>query len=126
MAMSLDELTKRLKILRKDKKDLAELLKPIAEEEEAIQRDIFKIMQEIGIDRSDMNGLKLLRTTKTVANPNPENWQNIFEWITTNNHWHLLRKQLNSTSVIELAQTGEAIPYVIISDVEELKVSDLR
>lgn len=126
MAMNLNELTLRLKVLRKDKKDIAELLKPIVEEEETICRDVFRLMQEIGIDRSDMNGLKLLRTSKTVAIPDPEHWQDIFDWITTNNHWHLLRKQLNSTCVIELAQTGEEIPFVTINDVEELKVSDLR
>jgi hypothetical protein len=126
MMMTLSELAERLKNVRTQKKALAAELKIIEDEEGVLMRDLLGMLHDNGLDRTDVAGLKLARVKEEVASPDPEHWLDIFQWAISSGNWHMLRKQLNITSVRELVQSGEVIPFVTVEEIEKLKVTDLR
>jgi len=124
--MTLHELSERLKRVRMQKKSLSETLKGVEDEEKILCRDLLAILQESNMSRADANGLKLARVPKEIFTPDPEHWMDIFQFVADSGHWQIIRKQLNTTAVAELFRAGETLPFVERSEIDELKVADLR
>lgn len=81
------------------------------------------MMREVGLNSAESAGLKFRIKTDVVARPDPEHWQDIFNWIAFNDQWHLVRRQLNSTGVKEMATAGIEIPFVEVVELEKLAVT---
>lgn len=116
----------RLKALRQEIKELKQFLKTSEDEEKILERDLLREMQDMEADQLHISGLKLVRVEEEIATPDPDHWQDIFDWIASTANWQVVRKQLNITGVRELAQIGESIPFVELGKIEKLKVADLR
>jgi hypothetical protein len=91
--------------------------------ETALTNDILSAMKEASMDAAETGGLKFRVGSEVVGKPDPEHWQDIFNWIAENDHWHLVRKQLNSTGIKEMATAGLAIPFVEVIELDKLKVT---
>ncbi len=123
---TLNELTAALSALRVERKAAAAQVKLLEEQEKVIERDVLRLMEDSGADRMDSNGLKLLRVLESVLTPDPEHWQDIFQWIADNDHWQLVRKQLNLTAALEITRAGYQIPFTEPREFTKLKVTDVR
>jgi len=123
--MNLTALSLELDNIRQQKKEVNATLKTLTDREDVLLRDIHRQMEDIGADNLTISGLKFARVEETTATPDPDFWQDIFNWIASTENWQLIRKQLNVTSVRELADIGQQIPHVTIGKTEKLKVTNI-
>jgi hypothetical protein len=121
--MSLFELSTSLNEIRGELSTLRARESQLKEMEGALIKDITDMMREVGLNSAESAGLKFRIKTDVVARPDPEHWQDIFNWIATNDQWHLVRRQLNSTGVKEMATAGIEIPFVEVVELEKLAVT---
>lgn len=119
---TLREFTEKLSDIRTQKSVLKAEIKELENMEDALEKDILSTMRDQALDAFEAAGLKIRLIKEDVAKPDPAFWEDIFNWVADNNHWHLMMKKLNSAGVREMTRAGMEIPHVEIIEIEKIKI----
>jgi hypothetical protein len=93
----------------------------LKEQEDALCKHIIGDFRSSGT--TALGGKAGMVKMKETDEPDPLDWEAIYEYIQTNGAWELLHKRLGSTAVKERWEAGEEVPGVGHKPVFKLSVS---
>lgn len=104
LAVQRDALREQMRAVQQEEQRLKALL----DENEAA---IIALLDEQGVSRSGV-GPYSMSISETVVG-NVENWDSVYEYILTNNAFHLLQRRLANAAYKEILDGGEAIEGIV-------------
>lgn len=108
--LTIGQLTDKMHTVREEKRELAEKIKALDEEYNALELQLIEIADEQGITKGDGKLANFTISESTV--PQVENWDEFYRYIQKNKYWHLLERRPSITGCRELFDTKGAIPGV--------------
>lgn len=121
----LHDMVEAMADLHEQKQKLNKQIKDIEKEYTPLEQKVLQIMQDLQLDTIKSGGIALAITEQKFASVAKDEhgepaWNRVFQWIAETDNWHLMRKQLNITSCVELANLEELPPFIGIATTRKL------
>jgi hypothetical protein len=122
--MTIQELLTQQQRVKKRRSEMAAEEKLLSAEQKDLERDILAYLRTQGVDRVDIHGLAVSRHVDIKANVT--DWDAVHQFIHDENAFHLLKRELLSSSYNEYLAQGVSIPGTEPFELEKLSVKSAR
>lgn len=108
--LTIGDLIDQLTLVKKERSELTKLDKPLKEREDELCEALIELLDAAGTDGS--RGATASVTISESVVPNVKDWPTFYEFIKSNDYFHLLNRAVNAASCRELFERDGAIPGV--------------
>lgn len=108
MSGRIEELSKRIKEIKAERRDLETQRKELWNELTLVETELMDLLNELGLDAAKTS-VGTVRLTETIQ-PRVSDWEQVYNYVMETQQMYLFIKRLNAASYRELLQDGITIP----------------